>query len=148
MNKKFWKRYFIYSILIISIAFIGEFAFRSVRLNFSKTFRFNPYTYNFLAVFLYGAIGVLLGLEYFLQQLKKKGRWKMNLPKLILIGVPALYFSLYSLLYYSPFQFIGQIISIPITFLIEGVSSYLAVFQVILGYVAITSFFKCDKNEV
>ena len=81
-------------------------------------------------------LGILLGLERLVLERKKEGNWKVNLPKLILLGVPFLYLSLGAFLY-----FFCQMINYPIRFFMVEIN-YLPIFQMIFGYVICTSFIK------
>ncbi|GKU32344.1 hypothetical protein CFB3_44520 [Clostridium folliculivorans] len=94
------------------------------------------------SMFIFILLGLLLGLEKLILESKKDGRWKINLPKLIFLGIPSLYFSLGILIYYSPS--ISQVLSYPIQFFLQNNIDFFSVFQVIFGYVISSSFIKVE----
>lgn len=61
------------------------------------------------------------------------------------MGIPSLYFSLSILIYYINSQFVRDILSYPIGILLNNSANFISVFQLILGYSIITSFYK--KND-
>ncbi len=140
MNIKRWSKYPIYLFLI--------FAF--VYLNTSKSFPFfnkTNYTFNYFHLvvnILTGVlIGVILGFEHLYTEYKKDGLWKINLPKLIILGLPSLYFSLTYIVLYNNIPVITKLVINTSTYLLNYVSDkYISFFQLILGYVLITSFYK------
>lgn len=142
MKIKLWSKYFIYIVLIIVVVFLGQHVIESVKKYAEATFDINLYFQNALMIIFYGGIGLLLGLEHLVYEMKKEGKWKINFPKLVLMGIPSLYFSLAFFLYYSNNQFVQNILSYPITLLLNTSTSFLSVFQLIFGYSIITSFYK------
>ena len=146
MKIKSWGKYFIYSLLIFSFSLVGQYVFKTIKINNDKTFNYNPYLNDILMIVFYGGIGILLGLEHFIKEISKKGIWKLNLPKLVLIGVPSLYFSVFIFIYYSNIPFISQYLSYNWLIFSQGNTSYIAIFQVILGYIIVTSFYKVNED--
>lgn len=142
MKIKLWSKYFIYIVLIIVVVFLGQHVIESVKKNAETTFDINLNFQNALMIIFYGGIGLLLGLEHLVCEMKKEGKWKINFPKLVLMGIPSLYFSLTFFLYYSNNQFVQDILSYPIILLLNTSTSFLSVFQLIFGYSVITSFYK------
>lgn len=138
MKSKLWVKYLIYISLIFIIVFVEG--------NFSKIVKNNYYRgYNpFIAMFaFYVGLGVILGLKRLILERKKEGDWKVNLPKLVLIGVPSLYFSLGVFIFYYNFL---PAFSFPIRVLVSSSSNFMTIFQTILGYTIITSFFKTNTK--
>lgn len=76
--------------------------------------------------------------------IRKDGKWRINIPRLILLGVPSLYFSLGILILSFPITFIRQTLSYPILYFLKC-DDILSIFQVILGYIIITSFMKVKE---
>lgn len=120
-----------------------QYVFEVIRDSAQRTYNVRPYFTNMLMIVFYGGIGLILGLEHLFTEIEKEGKWKINLPRIILIGIPSLYFSLSMFIYYTN----NQIIDYPIYVLLKGNSSFISVFQLILGYSFITSFYK-GKEEV
>jgi len=86
------------------------------------------------SVFYFGG-GILLGLEKFMSEVKKEGRWKVNWPKAVILGIPSLFFSA---IMFIPIDFISFYLLVPN-------SSTLNLVQVLFGYVLITSFIRVKK---
>jgi len=137
--------YFFIIILILVMVFWGQYVFESIRRNVQETYNVNPYFQNIIMLIFYGGIGLILGLEHLIQEIKKQGKWVINIPKLVLMGIPSLYFSLSILIYYINSQFVRDILSYPIGILLNNSPNFISVFQLILGYSIITSFYK--ENE-
>lgn len=145
--KKSWAKYFLIILLILLMVFGGQHVFDDIRTNAQKTYNFNPFLQNILMIIFYGGIGLLMGLEHLIQEIKKEGTWEINIPKLVLIGIPSLYFSIASFVYYNTSQFVRDILSYPISILMKNSTNFISVFQLILGYSIITSFNK-KKEEL
>jgi hypothetical protein len=144
MKIKSWSKYFIYMCLILIVVFWGQHVFGVYKQNVQKTFNFNPYYPNVLMIVFYGSIGLLLGLEHLICEIKKEGTWIINLPKIVLMTLPSLYFSLSIFIYYNNITFL----SFPIKVLIEDGTNFINAFQIILGYSIITSFYKVNKRNI
>ena len=143
MKAKSWIKYFIYMCLILIVVFWGQHVFVVYKQNTQKTFNFNPYYYNVLMIIFYGSIGLLLGLEHLIYQIRKQGDWAVNFPKIVLMLIPSLYFSLAIFIYYSNIT----LLSFPLMGLIENGTNFINAFQIILGYSIITSFYKKESNR-
>jgi hypothetical protein len=105
---------------------------------------YSPFPSMLWSMIIFIVLGLLLGLETFLLETRKEGTWRVNLPKIILLGVPTLYFSLGIFIMYLPLSFIQQTLSYPLQFFLEGSTHFLSIFQVIFGYIVITSFTKVE----
>lgn len=138
MRSKNWLKYFTYTLTIIAIMCLGQYVL--VYLKRLRESSFNPYVYeiNLITFIFCAVIGFTIGLEYFLNEKKKEGRWSINLPKLLLMGLPSLYFSLYAFIFYAQVPFISR----PIEFFISGNMTLTPIFQLLFGYVVITSLYK------
>lgn len=55
---------------------------------------YNVYPWSLLAMLTYLPIGMYLGLPLLIKEFKKTGKWRVNVQKLILIGLPSLYLAL------------------------------------------------------
>jgi hypothetical protein len=141
MKGKSWIRYFVYMCLILVMVFWGHHIIGVYKQSIEKNYDFRPYYLNILMIIFYGAIGLLLGLEHLICEIKKEGTWTINLPKIVLMVIPSLYFSLAMFIYYNNIT----ILSFPIGVLIENSSDFINAFQIILGYSIITSFYKNSK---
>lgn len=131
-------KYTIYTALIIAIIFLNIFIAVSLRKQFSINY------FQITVVMLINvSIGLMLGLEYLVIEIKKEGPWRVNLPKLTIMGLPLLYLSLSYILFFSRSQLVQTIFisTLMIKFMTYG-SEYVSLFQVILGYIIITSIYK------
>lgn len=137
-----WLKYFAYTFIIIAIMCLGQYVL--VYLKKLREVSFNLYVYetNLITFIFCATIGFLIGLEYFLKEKRKEGRWRINLPKLLLMGLPSLYFSLYAFIFYAPVPFIRNIVTRSIEFFISGNMTLTPIFQLLFGYVVITSLYK------
>jgi hypothetical protein len=145
---KSWLKYFVYTTVLILLIILKEYV--------EKLFLASYYRYEDPAFFYYAGIslllgvgiGLLLGLEHFIREHGKEGTWKINLPKLILVGLPSLLFSISNILFFSNNQFVREIIAYPFLSLFRHSLNYISIFRIILGYVIITSCSKCSvKNS-
>ncbi|MEQ3338785.1 hypothetical protein [Clostridium butyricum] len=59
-------------------------------------------------------LGVLLGLDKILVEREKIGKWKVNIPKVLFLGIPSLYFSISMFISLCQIDFVRQILSYPI----------------------------------
>ena len=142
MNRKIWLKYFVYIVLIFSLLYLKNFI--------DVKFKYNNLRYLYTAYLLMANyvinlfIGLILGLDNFIAEIKKEGSWKINLPKLLIIAIPSLYFSVSVMIYYMT----DTIFSVPAGMLIKnGNTSFMNIFQLILGYSIITSFYKINTKS-
>lgn len=95
-------------------------------------------TFNVILL-LYFAFGLLLGLENLITEILKKGKWRINLSRLILLGLPSLFLGLYFNLYYTTIPFLKFFSRyLPAFFLQSTVCMQLSI--LLFGYVILTSF--------
>ena len=146
MKLKQWAKYLIYIVVIYFALVLRSHLLELQKLYVGQTYRFTdfqPMMYLLAATVIVMLIGALLGLDQFLAQRKKVGKWRVNWPKLILLGVPSLVLSLYLFVFFTPF--INALMP-----LYAWVTTYnydfMAIFQLILGYVIITSFYREDPS--
>lgn len=143
MRVKSWIKYFIYMCLIIIIVFLAQYFFGVYKQSIQRTFNFRPY-YDIFMIIFYGSIGLLLGLEHFIHEKRKKGSWTVNFPKIVLMVIPSLYFSFAMFIYYNNIA----VLSFPIKVLIEDGTNFITAFQIIFGYSIITSFYKTNNVNI
>ena len=141
MKIKYWLKYLIFITVILFLIFLREYVEKMFTVSYYK-YQANGILYAVISLFLGVLIGMFLGLEHLLSERGKGGTWKVHLPKLILIGLPSLYFSLANLWIISGNQFLLEIIAYPLFYFMRYGSGYVSLFQIILGYAVITSFFK------
>ncbi|MPW26985.1 hypothetical protein GC105_14465 [Alkalibaculum sp. M08DMB] len=135
MKLRSWLKYFVYISIILLIVYAENYGLQYVKSHMTGGFNLH-----IIMSFLHIVIGVILGLDHLVKEIKKQGVWKINFPKLILIGIPSLYFTL-------SFYIYGYLsaISLPINTLLGGDTGFMTVFRIVLGHTIITSFYKTDK---
>ncbi|WP_069999949.1 hypothetical protein [Cellulosilyticum sp. I15G10I2] len=144
MKIKDWLKYLLYIILILFIITIKVYVGNLSIAYSEQELRVN-YCYMVISVLIHVCIGVVLGLEHIIKEIGKEGKWKINLPKLISVGMPSLYFALTYIRIYNGIQFLQNIIVYPVVQFARYVSGSVPLFQIILGYVVITSFYKYSE---
>lgn len=144
MNIKSWMKYFTYFCIIFCLIYLDNYILAYLK----EALRINFITIAIIMVINTG-IGLLLGLEYLNTEMKKSGSWYINFPKLISMGLPSLYFSLSYFLIYSRNQFVSEVLTYPLIIKFINYNMYfIHIFQIVLGYVIITSFHKDIKKTL
>ena len=103
----------------------------------------NPFLlyYSFLIQFIvYCIAGMIFGFEKILSEGKKIGHWSINLPRLLLVGLPSFLVGIYIILTLK-FAFIPQFLNL--NFVNFGL--FVSFMQMLFGYTIITSFYKIEK---
>lgn len=104
----------------------------------------NPFLIFLGSIIIFIVLGLLLGLERLVAEMRKEGKWGINLPKIIFLGIPSLYFSIGTFIYYyCPIVFVQVTLCYPLRFFLQG--NFISVFQMILGYTICTSFIKIEN---
>ena len=151
MKTKRWINYLIIIIFMIILVFGGQYVLNNLNIMTQSTgdFRYNILRWILLFIIYCGA-GILLGLKYFIQEFKVESKWKLNLPKLLIIGIPCFYFSFGTLLWYCNGNCLISIVIGPIDLLYNSGKDLIPFFQFTLGYVILTSFYKekTKSNEL
>jgi hypothetical protein len=133
MKDKSWLKYFIIIMLIILVVFCGDSIFD--KKSYSQWI-INPFI---IAIIFYISIGLLLGLDHMILETKKIGSWRINIAKLVLLGIPSLYFSFGVFIYFGIGKYLPNVFTYPIAMLMSN-AKFLSVFQIILGYSIVSSF--------
>ncbi|MFT4146593.1 MAG: hypothetical protein QM644_19290 [Mobilitalea sp.] len=82
-----------------------------------------------------------------IKEFKQLGKWKINLPKLLLIGLPSIFFAVNYEMLNAGIHSVYKLFASQILFSSAGSPIFSTVFQIIFGYVIATSFYK-DKDSV
>lgn len=144
MKRKLWFKYFLYILLFCILIFLKQYVAGRLEYSYKRNWGANgSFILMIIIPFIFNLfIGFLLGLEYIIVEFKKVGSWKINLPKLILIGLPSLFFSLTYFLACINNTFIQNIFLI---FSKLG-TNFVPTFQIILGYVIATCAYKYNEK--
>lgn len=92
-NKKAIK-YLIYIITMGILYYLGTIILAKHYKEVQSTYIYNYWLITLVQLIFYGGIGVVLGLDKFLIELKHEGKWKFDIMKLIILGIPSLIFSM------------------------------------------------------
>jgi len=145
MKAKSWLKYLGYLILLALVLFLRGFVSSEASAYYSSQFKMSLPLMS-LGIIVSMLTGVVLGLEHFVTEIKKPGKWDLNVPKMILIGIPVLCISL---TFYGVYTQNSIYATLMANNLFQMLTGSLPLFQVIFGYVVITSFFKSEvKKEV
>lgn len=129
MNSKNTIKYLIYLIIIISLYYLGSSILAKHYEDAKITFLYNYWLITLVKLVFFGGIGMVLGLDKFLSELNREGKWKFDISKLIILGIPSLIFSMQYL--------VLTFIQIPSSF-----SSVFIIANIVLGYTIISSLYK------
>jgi len=146
--KKSWLMYFAYIVVIVLLLSLREYIEKSLRDAYYKFEEPNMLIFVVISLILTMGIGILIGLHSYINESKKLGTWKINFTKLIIIGLPSLYFSLNYIWILSGSKFLRDIIAYPLHLLNRFGFGYVSLFQVIFGYLLITSIYKCEEERL
>lgn len=144
MKVKSWLKYLIFTTVIISMTALWGYIDHIIKSSYYR-YELN-YIYLIISFLLGIGIGLVIGLERFITEKNKDGMWKINYPKLILIGLPSLYISITGIFIYSNNYIIFTKIAYPLFWLIRFDINHIDIFQIILGYAVITSFYKYSNK--
>lgn len=143
---KSWIRHFIYLVLLIVLLILSIIVGKLSAHYFSVNLRPN-HLYFLLSYIIFICIGFVLGLEHLYKQIKKRGKWHCNLPKLLLIGLPAFYVSLTNFIIFSYIDFLNNTIGAPLIYLFQSSGGgYVSLTQIIFGLTLITGFYRDSKE--
>jgi uncharacterized membrane protein YhaH (DUF805 family) len=145
VRKKYWLLYFIYAVVLVCYMIFSDEILENIIKQSQRTFNMLPYMIWSSVAFV--ILGLLLGLEKILLERKKEGKWKVNLPKVLFLGIPSLYFSISMFISLCPIDFIRQILSYPISVLLKSDMNFVKAFQVVLGFTISTSFVKEESHH-
>jgi uncharacterized integral membrane protein len=131
-------KYFAYAILLFGYLIFSETVLFAVRNTATVTFHLLPY---YLAFYLIQILfGALLGLEQLIGQFRQSGRWRVNVEKIVFLGLPPLAFYAFWLLTYG--LVIHPTVNDFLVNYVMGGNLILGYAGVVLGYTLVTAFQK------
>lgn len=139
MKMKTILKYLFYVLLIYGLIYLKGYVADLFAVEYQNYYHINT-NYLLIGLGINIIIGLLLGFEHLLGQMKNDGRWGINRYKLTLIGLPSLFFSLNYMLSLINISWMQQILNNIILF--HKNNDYITIFQIILGYVIITSIYR------
>lgn len=145
MKKNVWLKYLLITALILLAVFWEDNVLDGYLDLAHQKMIVHPVILEFI---FYVILGLLLGLDHFIQEMGKVGKWRINMAKLVLLGIPSLYFSFGYFIYFRIGKLLPHALTYPIVNLINNSRpSKLPVFQIILGYCIITVFVKNERRN-
>ena len=89
---------------------------------------------------VYSFAGMIFGFEKIMSEMKKSGHWKINLPRIIFIGLPSFLMGMIFVLYVS------SLIRLQIlTLSFVDSRLFISFMQMFFGYILVTSFYKSEE---
>jgi hypothetical protein len=145
MGKKSWLKHIIYILLLSTLIFLKEYVTGKLEFIYKRSWGADvSYLLVITMPFIFNLfIGFFLGIDHFLRESKKTGTWKINIPKILIIGLPSLFFSLTYLFGGINNQFVQNQL---LRYATLG-TNFIPVFQIVLGYVFITSLNKYYASQ-
>jgi len=144
MKIKIWLKYLVYGLVILASMSLSSYLSYKYKTHMALTFQPNLLLLA-ICILINMIIGAILGFERFIKERRKDGRWKINLPKMILLGIPSFYVSIFQIAFYSGVTYIARIMY-PIAFIsgltFGGFITSFQIFQILFGYCVITSLYK------
>lgn len=145
MKIKSWLKYLAYIVIIFVLMYLKAYITSPLIEAQRRTFKITL-SYFLIPLIFNAAIGVVLGLDHFISELKTKGTWKISLPQLVFMGLPSLYFSISMILAFCSNELSRSILFYPARILISKANTtFITIFQLILGYALISCFYKQRK---
>ncbi|MBP3951711.1 hypothetical protein [Bacillus suaedae] len=143
-----WKRlgrYICFLVLFLGFIYLGLKFQMTLRENESLSYRHLAALESFFPII----IGVVLAMPNVIKSLTKKGHWKVDWIKLIVIGLPFLYLSI------VPIMYIIGVLKIDLPFSAYAMGSYIGgdllltfvtINGIVAGYMLCTSFYKRNSK--
>lgn len=141
MKQNKWLRYFLYFVIILIMVLLRVYITQIAKDYYGENFRMN-FVLLLLMIITNVMLGFLLGLEHLVKEVRAEGAWTINLPQLVIIGLPSLYCSIANISIYSSNQLLLNVFTKPLWWLLTSDINILSIFQLIFGYIVVTSFYK------
>jgi hypothetical protein len=136
-EKKKLINYCILSLILISSMLLFFYFFTLIQEYQARTYKATVAIYFYPLMYMF--MGSLLGIEYWYNQRKREGKWKLRIERLIILGVPSSFFTFYTILIFEVFK--QPILFETLHSLLSSSRPYV-VGGIFLGYILITSFKK------
>ena len=138
---------FLYTIIVVFIYFWGERYEDYLRFIASTNNNRGPYMI-FYAVFPI-VIGLIIFLPKFIMELRKTGKWQVDWIKFIAVGIPALYFAIFPVIWLISSQTQGSNLPLLNALYPPPLSRYLPnkLSGVVFGYILLSVLYKVISDE-
>lgn len=142
-----WLKYFVYLLLFVLIIWLQGVTETAFQTGYQTTNKINYFLYIIVVLFPV-FVGAIIGLETLVNEWSRKGKWKLNLPKLILISIPSCYVSMLYFISMANNQKLNDILIAPLLKFFGGSSAFVLIFQIVFGYSLMTLFFKKETATI
>ncbi|MFD6439213.1 hypothetical protein ACFWDG_05230 [Peribacillus sp. NPDC060186] len=141
-----WKRtisYLAYLILLLSVLFYGLNYQNHLAIISRETFEIKGYFLfqSFFPIFL----GIIFAMPSIVKNILKKGHWKVNWLRLLILGIPFIYMSIIPILYFTEIS----VFDLPFSTLVwrgyfgaDGSTTFNSITGIIASYIVLTSIRK------
>lgn len=133
--------YLIYVFIFWVFLYLGYILHSNLKINAINTF--NHTAFFFFETIFYIVAGMYLSLPRFFQQIKKEGNWKINILKLVFIGLPTSYILFFAYLANLTPLTEFSILFYPIS-LFLGFPFFVMINGVLLGFIIFDSIYKVN----
>lgn len=133
MKNNNWIKNIVCLILIAVLAWCGSSLLASYYEQTQRTYESKIFVIILLHILFYGGIGAILGFDNLTREIKKEGIFKVNIPRLLVLGLPSIALILpYSYVYFIPS-------------LMKYIDTLTLISSIVFGYTLITSIVKEAK---
>lgn len=129
MKHNTWVKNIIYLLLIVILFWVGTTLLSKIQEAAQRTYNLNINLVTLVTILFFGGIGLVLGFDNFITQLKIKGAWRFDMAKFVIVGIPAFIFSI-------PYMIYKLVPS-----MLESIHNISLVSSVVLGYTLISCVF-------
>ncbi|MDU4891416.1 MAG: hypothetical protein E6344_15120 [Clostridium sp.] len=130
MKHNTWVKNIIYLLLIVILFWVGTTLLSKIQEAAQRTYNLNINLVTLVTILFFGGIGLVLGFDNFITQLKIKGAWRFDMAKFVIVGIPAFIFSI-------PYMIYKLVPS-----MLESIHNISLVSSVVLGYTLISCVYK------
>lgn len=129
MKHNTWVKNIIYILLIVILFLVGTGLLSKLQETAQQTYTVDINLITLICIIFFGGIGIILGFDNFIYQLQLKGNWRIDIAKLVILGIPSF------------------IVSIPyvIYMISPSMLSYSYIPSIVLGYTVISCIYKDIK---
>lgn len=130
MKHNTWVKNLIYLLLIVTLFLVGTILLSKINEAAQRTYTLNINLVTLVTILFFGGIGLVLGFDNFITQLRLNGNWKFDMAKLVIVGIPSFIFSIHYMVYKISSALLPYIDNISL------------VSSIILGYTLISCVYK------
>lgn len=147
MKVKACFMYFMQFILIVCLFTAEVYIMQHLNQIQQRTFRINPVSF-LIPLLINSLIGIIMGFGTFMRDMKRNGRIRINLSKIVFLALPSAYLSFTLLAIYSGSRIMIETVYYLAYKLFVNNSGYsMTIFQILLGYSLITSFYREERQN-